>query len=60
MLKSPKEGFIKSIDTLKLGEIVRNLGAGRISKEDTIDYGVGIIINKNLEIEDNKLKKFVI
>ena len=48
MLKSPKEGFIKSIDTLKLGEIVRNLGAGRISKEDTIDYGVGIIINKKI------------
>ena len=47
-VKSPKEGFIKSIDTYKLGELVRSLGAGRFSKEDKIDYGVGIIINKKI------------
>ena len=47
-INSSKEGFIKSIDTLKLGELVRNLGAGRLSKEDTIDYGVGVILNKKV------------
>ena len=47
-INSSKEGFLKSINTLKLGEIVRNLGAGRFSKEDEIDYGVGIILNKKV------------
>ena len=47
-INSSKEGFLKSINTLKLGEIVRNLGAGRISKDDNIDYGVGIVLNKKV------------
>ena len=47
-LKSNKEGFIKHIDTLKLGELARNLGAGRLNKEDEIDYGVGFIIHKKV------------
>ena len=47
-IKSNKEGFINSIDTLKLGEIVKDLGGGRINKEDKIDYGVGIVINKKV------------
>ena len=47
-LKVNKSGYIQSIDTLKLGEIVRKLGAGRYSKDDKIDYGVGIILNKKV------------
>lgn len=47
-VKSNKEGFITKIDTLKLGEIVRSLGAGRFSKEDVIDYGVGLFLNKKV------------
>lgn len=47
-VKSNKEGFVTGIDTLKLGEIVRNLGAGRFNKDDVIDYGVGIILNKKV------------
>ncbi len=47
-LKSSISGFITEIDTLKLGEIVRSLGAGRYSKDDIIDYGVGIILNKKV------------
>ena len=47
-IKSSKEGFINSIDTLKLGEIVKNIGGGRISKEDSIDYGVGISVSKKV------------
>ena len=47
-IKSSKEGFINSIDTLKLGEIVKNIGGGRINKEDSIDYGVGITVSKKV------------
>lgn len=47
-LKSSVSGFITTIDTLKLGEIVRSLGAGRYSKDDIIDYGVGIMLNKKV------------
>ena len=47
-INSSKEGFLKSINTLKLGELARNLGAGRLNKEDEIDYGVGFVINKKV------------
>lgn len=47
-IKSIKEGFINKIDTESLGEIVKNIGGGRINKEDSIDYGVGITINKKV------------
>ncbi len=47
-VRSPKEGFIKSINTFGLGEIVKVLGGGRMTKEDTIDYGVGIELNKKV------------
>lgn len=60
MIRSPKEGFVKSIDTFKLGEIVKNLGGGRIHKEDKIDYGVGIVLNKkvgDLVFENEELLK---
>ena len=41
-IKSPKSGFITKIDANQIGEVVKHLGAGRMQKEDTIDYGVGI------------------
>lgn len=47
-MKSNVQGFITSIDTLKLGELVRSLGAGRYGKDDVIDYGVGIVLNKKV------------
>ena len=43
-----KEGYINEIDTKAIGIASGILGGGRISKEDTIDYGVGIIINKKI------------
>ena len=60
VLKSPKTGYIKSIDTYKLAELVRSLGAGRYNKEDSIDYGVGIVLNKkkgDFILEDEELLK---
>ena len=45
-LKSSETGFISKIDTYRLAECVRSLGAGRYNKEDSIDYEVGIVLNK--------------
>lgn len=47
-VKSNKSGFITGIDALKLGELARSIGAGRFSKEDKIDYGVGFVLNKKV------------
>lgn len=59
-LKSSVSGFITNIDTLKLGEMARMLGAGRMTKDDKIDYGVGIVLNKKVGdfiIENEELLK---
>lgn len=39
-------GYINEIDTLSLGKYVMSLGAGRETKEDIIDYGVGIVLQR--------------
>lgn len=44
-VKSRFSGFIKSIKTDELGEIVRKLGGGRYHKEDVIDPTVGIVLS---------------
>lgn len=62
-VKSTKEGFITSIDTSKLGNIVKNIGGGRLKKDDEIDYTVGIILNKtvgDLVFENEELLKIII
>ena len=45
-VKSPKTGFIKSMNTENIGKIACILGAGRETKEDTIDYSAGIKVLK--------------
>ena len=47
-IKSIKEGYINDIDALKIGEIARKIGAGRLTKEDEIDYGVGLVLSKKV------------
>ena len=47
-IRSCEAGYIKSINALKLGEAAKLLGAGRTKKEDIIDYGVGIVLNKKV------------
>ena len=59
-IKSPYTGFIKKIDTLKLGELSRSIGAGRYKKDDVIDYTVGFVLNKNVGdyvLKDEELVK---
>ena len=50
---SDSSGFIKSMNAKEIGEIVCDLGAGRITKEDDIDHSVGIVLNKKVS-EDIK------
>jgi len=45
-LRSPADGFIKRIDALAAGELVRDLGGGRKTKTDKIDHAVGIVLCK--------------
>lgn len=45
-IKADRDGIIKKIDALEVGKLSVSLGAGRRSKEDNIDYGVGIVLNK--------------
>lgn len=51
---SNKTGTIKSIDALKFGELAMKLGAGRQSKDDKIDYTVGIVLEKQVKDKVNK------
>ena len=47
-IRSCEAGYIKNINALKLGEAAKLLGAGRTKKDDIIDYGVGIVLNKKV------------
>ena len=62
-VKSKESGYIKNIDTLSLGEIARSLGAGRLKKDDEIDYSVGIYVNKkvgdHVEVGEELAKLYV-
>ncbi|MBI3851241.1 MAG: thymidine phosphorylase [Verrucomicrobia bacterium] len=41
-LKATKAGFVSRCDARLIGEIVRDLGGGRLSKESIINYDVGV------------------
>ena len=47
-IKSPVSGKIKKINALEFGKLALALGAGKINKNDKIDYSVGIKLNKLL------------
>ena len=47
-IKSEKTGYINKINALRLGEIAKMIGAGRNSLDDTIDYEVGLELNKKV------------
>ena len=59
---SKKQGYVKKIDALKLGEYARILGAGRLSKDDIIDSEVGLVLNKKVgdfvAVNDELLKVY--
>lgn len=43
---APKDGFVQNIDANLIGRAAMVLGAGRETKESSIDYGSGIVILK--------------
>ena len=43
---STKSGYVTDIDCMGLAKVANSLGAGRLKKDDRIDYGVGIEIEK--------------
>jgi pyrimidine-nucleoside phosphorylase len=45
-VKSDKSGFVNDMDALLFGKALVNLGGGRVSKEDSIDPGVGFFLHK--------------
>ena len=49
-----EDGYIHEINAEEVGKVACGLGAGRVKKEDNIDYAVGIILNKKVA---EKVKK---
>ena len=43
-----QDGYIQEINAEDIGKVACNLGAGRIKKEDDIDYAVGIVLDKKV------------
>jgi pyrimidine-nucleoside phosphorylase len=41
-LKAPRSGFVAKCDARIIGEVVRELGGGRLTKESTLNYDVGV------------------
>ena len=44
-VKSPFDGYIESINPLEIGNMSSELGAGRKTVEDSINHGVGLVLN---------------
>ena len=53
-IKSNIEGYVQKLNAKIIGEVARDLGAGRIRKEDNIDYKAGIVLNKKIGDKVNK------
>ena len=53
-IKANKDGILKDIDALNIAKLSLNLGAGRKTKDDKIDYNAGIVIKKNIGEEIKK------
>jgi len=47
-VKSNRSGAIQDIDARKIGRLSINLGAGRLKKEDEIDYRAGLIFHRKI------------
>ena len=56
-----KSGYIHQIDALEVGKIACSLGAGRITKEDSIDHQAGIVLQKKVAdfIEEGEVLAYI-
>ncbi|MDX2085462.1 MAG: thymidine phosphorylase [Candidatus Melainabacteria bacterium] len=48
MIPSPVTGTVQSIDALMIARAAQAVGAGRRTKEDPIDLGVGVVLHKKV------------
>jgi pyrimidine-nucleoside phosphorylase len=53
-IKAAKDGYVKRIVALEIGESAMRLGAGRETFDDVIDMSAGIVLNKKV---GDKVKK---
>jgi len=44
-LPAPREGYVQSLSAIGVGMAAVHLGAGRATKEDTIDHAVGVVVH---------------
>lgn len=58
-LKAEKAGFVSELIADELGVAAMLLGAGRATKEDKIDYSVGLVLNKKVGDEVKKDEKLL-
>lgn len=54
-------GYIEELDAQKIGEASMKLGAGRKTKEDAIDYAVGITLEKKVgdKVENGEILAYI-
>jgi pyrimidine-nucleoside phosphorylase len=45
-IPAPRDGFVRRLSAIRVGVAALELGAGRRTKEDTIDHAVGIVCHK--------------
>lgn len=60
-VNSFESGYVKEIEAKNIGQAVVNLGGGRLKKEDTVDYSVGIEVLKKIgdEVKENEPLMYV-
>ena len=47
-IKAHEKGFVSGLDAMIIGEASRICGAGRFTKDDVIDFGAGILLNRKI------------
>lgn len=62
-VRSTKSGYINHINTLEIGNLARQIGAGRFTQEDKINYKVGIVLTHKIgdyvNINDELVKVYL-
>lgn len=54
---SKEDGYISEINAEEIGKLASRLGAGRMKKEDSIDYQAGVILHKKVADKVQKGEK---
>nr|MBX2860938.1 hypothetical protein [Vampirovibrio sp.] len=48
LIPSPQAGYVADIDPLKIAQAAKLMGAGRNTKEDSLNLGVGVVLHKKV------------